>query len=84
LSCSVAIAVDEDNDAVYKLTITNTSGEDITIGEIGMISPFYYNTTSSARRQALKERTVLDSPLTIPAGGVGLIDYSIKLPIPTA
>ena len=84
LSCTVATAVDEDNDAVYKLTLTNTSSEDITIGEVGIHSTCYYGNNSSARTcWALLERTVLDTPLNIPAGGIGMIDYTIKLPIPT-
>jgi hypothetical protein len=85
LTCTVSTAVDEDNDAVYKLTLTNTSSEDITIGEVGIHCQCYWGNNSSAYTcWALLERTVLDTPITIPAGGLGVIDYTIKLNPPTA
>lgn len=84
LSISVAEAVDDDNDGVYKLTITNTSNQDITIGEIGMWLQLYTGNNTNNSGAFLVERTVLDNPITIPAGGIGLIEYAIKLPIPEA
>lgn len=84
LSASLSSSVDGDNDTIYKLNITNTSSEDITIGEVGMIGPFFETNSSSFPCLALMERTVLDSPITIPAGGIGMLDYAIKIPIPTA
>lgn len=84
LTCSVSISLDGDNDATHKLLLTNTSNEDIIIGEVGIAGMHYMTASNSTRLFALIERTVLDSPLTIPAGGIGTIDYTIKLPIPTA
>lgn len=84
LSATVSNSVDENGDCTQKLVITNTSSGDITIGEIGLSAPFYRSTISSDRGMALMDRTVLDEPVTIPAGGIGMIDYTIKIPIPTA
>lgn len=82
LTCTTAVIMDANNDAIHKFTFTNISNNDITIGEIGIIGSAYYS--GSNHTSVLVERTVLDSPLTIPAGGIGTIDYSIKIPIPTA
>ena len=59
------------------LTITNNNATDITIGEVGIV----YQGSNTA---ALLERTVLDSPITIPAGGVSQITYTIRMNYPTA
>ena len=64
-------------------TITNKNTEDITIREVGMVAGIPYG-TSVSKHMALIERTVLDSPITIPAGGVGLITYTIRMNYPTA
>ena len=63
-------------------TISNTLGNDITIREIGLISCVsgkFTIATSSRYKSALIERTVLDSPVTIPAGGVGKVTYTIRI-----
>ena len=60
-------------------TINNSGTEEITIGEIGLIG----GCDSSAARRILVERTVLDSPVTIPAGGVGQVTYTINFNYPT-
>lgn len=70
--------------AVY--TITNTSSSPITIGEIGIMN----NTTSTSTSASdgkyciLLERTVLETPVTIEAGGVGQVTYTIRMDYPTA
>jgi hypothetical protein len=81
LSCAWVIDEDEDKDAIHKLTLTNTSNDDITIGEIGIAGNV---NVAGNWYLALLERTVLDKPITVPAGGFGQIEYAIKLPIPTA
>lgn len=81
LSAIVATTLDADNDMIYAVTITNTSSEDITICEIGMHS-YVYTSNSSSSATCLVERTVLENPITIPASGIGLINYAIKLTIP--
>lgn len=63
-------------------SITNTGDSDFTIKEIGLIggSPFTDNYT----RYMMFERTVLDTPVTIAAGGVGQVTYTIRFDFPTA
>lgn len=57
-------------------TLTNTGESDITIKEVGYIASY--------SKYAMIERTVLDSPLTIPADGVGQVTYTIRMNYPTA
>lgn len=66
--------------AVY--TITNAGADEFTIGEIGLFGTTYGS--SSASYAVLIERTVLDEPVTIPAGGVGQVTYTIRMEYPTA
>lgn len=63
-------------------TITNTGEDAIKIGEIGLLSVLYRATNYTAT--FLIERTVLDEPITIPAGGVGQVTYAIRMEYPTA
>lgn len=60
-------------------TITNTGTENITIAEVGLFEGF-----SNSMCDYMMERTVLDSPITIPAGGVGQVTYTIRMDYPTA
>lgn len=64
-------------------TITNTTGEDFTIGEVGLlVNTYCYDSTHPSNfgyRGFLVERTVLDTPVTIPAGGVGQVTYTIRM-----
>ena len=81
---SAAVTIMEDAggctwSALY--TITNTADTDITIREIAlMVSNSNY---TGKDYHALIERTVLDSPVTIPAGGVGVVTYTIRMNYPT-
>lgn len=60
--------------AIY--TLTNTGTDDITIREVGIVTAFAY---ANARwSNCLVERTVLDTPVTIPAGGIGQVVYTIS------
>ena len=69
--------------AIY--TITNTSSSEITIKEIGIVAKMSSNTsTAQIADMGLLERTVLDAPVTIPAGGVGQVEYTITINLPTA
>lgn len=82
-SCSFTMTPDE-NGITFKslFTITNTGDSDITIGEIGLIcNP--YNSSSAEVYKALLERTVLDSPVAIEAGGVGQVTYTIRMDFPS-
>ena len=62
------------------VTYTLTATADITISEIGLFSLYY----SGNRHPFLVERTLLDEPVTIPAGGVGQVVYTITFNLPTA
>ena len=55
--------------------ITNKTAEAITISEVGLTAiPYSYSTAS----YALVDRTVLDTPITIPAGQSKQITYTIR------
>ena len=54
------------NEIVALYTITNNTGNDVTIGEVGLCYTW-----------ALLDRTVLENPVTIPAGSIGQITYTI-------
>lgn len=66
-----------------RYTLTNASTESVTIGEIGLSGNAYRKSSSWYYYTGfLLERTVLDSPITIPAGGVGVITYTLKFDLP--
>ena len=67
--------------AIY--TITNTSDTEITIKEVGLMGANFASQLTGAQRFLL-ERTVLDTPVTIPAGGVGQVEYTVTFNYPTA
>ena len=67
--------------AVY--TITNNNAAAITIKEVALHVLYNYTSNNSVRGCVI-DRTVLDTPVTIPAGGVGQVEYTIKLNLPTA
>lgn len=65
-------------------TLTNTGDDAFTIGEVGLIASTYDNSNyKSANYKCLLERTVLDTPVTIAAGGVGQVTYTLKMNYPT-
>ena len=63
-------------------TLTNTGAEPVTIKEVGLGQSFKYH--GSSENSCLIDRTVLDTPVTIPAGGVGQVEYTITFNYPTA
>ena len=67
--------------AVY--TITNNNEAAITIKEVALNMQFDYSSNGSSTGCVI-DRTVLDTPVTIPAGGVGQVEYTITLILPTA
>ena len=82
-SKDVSVTSDESGVTITALyTITNTGSSAFTIGELGLIAAPYNH--SSAGYKCLVERTVLDTPVTIPAGGVGQVVYTITFNYPTA
>ena len=75
-----------DNFRKVTLTITNTGTDEITIKEVGYLSSvsMQYKTVSVGGVPVLVDRTVLDTPVTIPAGGVGQVEYTITFNVPTS
>lgn len=82
-------AYDAENDVYsvyFDLTIANTSANDITISEVCFFGNSYgmnsigvsTNTSASNRNAVLVDRTVLDTPVTIPAGESKVIRYSFN------
>lgn len=79
--------VEEDGVAITTTwTVTNTGTEAITIGEVGFYGTYKTATavSNSSTAAMLIERTVLDEPITIEAGGVGQVTYTVRLKYPTS
>lgn len=72
---NVSITKINGNPVKLTLLVTNTSDTPITIAEIGWATHISYT-------YALVDRTVLDTPVTIPSGGIGKIEYEIKINLP--
>lgn len=82
ISASASYTFKTDGDGIYHeclYTITNTGSEEITIGEVALLA----GVGSSLNQKILVERTVLETPVTISAGGVGMVTYTIRLNYPT-
>lgn len=82
---SAAVTTESADDGVIftgLYTITNSGTEPITVKEIGLVATPTNN--SGLQYRLLIDRTVLDEPVTIPAGGVGQVTYKLKLNYPTA
>ena len=64
------------------LTLSNTTSSDITITEVGYyVRMVYWDTqgvTTNNKMAFMIDRTLLDSPLTIPANGAGVLKYQLK------
>lgn len=65
-------------------TIVNNNTDPVTIGEIGLLSSSTNMSAYERTNRLLVEHTALDSPITIPAGGMGRVTYTISLNVPTA
>lgn len=68
------------------ITLTNNNSNSVTISEIGLFggnSSGFTSSTGSSSGVFMYERTVLDEPITIEAGGVGKIDYTLRINYPT-
>lgn len=67
----------------YDMVVNNTSDAAITINEVCYKQNIYASTaqgaaTSNANRVCMLDRTVLDEPVTIEAGGAASIRYTLK------
>ena len=78
VSVQSAVADEETGCAVtYNISITNSTSAEITVREVG-INLYFSNVAY------LVEHTLLDEPVTIPAGGFGQVVYTIRMNYPTA
>lgn len=69
----------------FDIAVTNTSASDITVREIGYRQTLYASTLlngGGGNQSFLLDRTVLAVPITIEAGNVGVIRYSLKTLMP--
>ena len=77
----------DDNDAKQSVkavyTITNTTGAELTIREMGLLYEIAVDHTYDYNHAVLMEHSVLDTPITIPVGGVGQVTYTIEMDYPT-
>lgn len=81
---STSKTVEEDGITIRTTwTVTNTGDAAITIGEVAFFSDRTSSASSSGYGMCI-ERTVLEEPITIEAGGVGQVTYTIRLKYPTA
>lgn len=67
----------------YLFTLTNNTSSDIVVREIGYVQQFRLADTqggsiTSANRYLLLDRTVLDTPVTVPANDSAAIKYTLK------
>lgn len=84
LSASVVRTVGEEDGSpyvVYDLTVTNTSARAVTVTEIGYqqnILSAVSESGSAGNAVHLLDRTLLDEPVTIPAGQYAVIRYKLQ------
>lgn len=66
----------------YTILVTNTTASDITVREIGYVQSVQGTAsqggTGASARNVLIDRTVLDTPVTIPANDSAGIKYTLK------
>lgn len=80
-TASVTVDKSDDETSITALyTLTNTGSDDFTISEIGLAG----SGAASAGNHYLFDRTLLDTPVTIPSGGVGQVTYTLRFKMPTA
>ena len=65
-------------------TVTNNNATDVTIKEIAMFKMTQKSGSNNTAFYLMLDRTVLDSPVTIEAGGIGQVTYTIDMNYPTA
>ena len=64
----------------YTATFTNSGSSDITVTEVGFIVYIYYIQSNSDEKSDsfLMDRTVLETPITIPAGESRTVTYELS------
>lgn len=79
----IANFYDEGMTLTRTYTITNTGSADITIKEVAQFARIVSSSSTSSWCYYMVDRTLLDEPVTIPAGGVGQVTYTITMDYPT-
>lgn len=66
----------------YNMVLTNTTSSDVVVKEVGFYQQVALGAsagaTSTTNRTILVDRTVLDTPVTVPANGNAAIYYTLK------
>lgn len=64
----------------YTATFTNSGSSDITVTEVGFIVCIFYNYSNQDQKSNnfLMDRTVLETPITIPAGESRTVTYELS------
>ena len=78
-STNATDALDNGVENIKAIILQNTTETDITISEVGLIGMCYSGSGDSYYKYLMVDRTVLDVPVTIPAGESKAISYSIRI-----
>lgn len=65
----------------FTFTLTNSGATDKIVSEIGYfqyVSASYYNNSLGYQTAMMLDRTVLETPLTVPANGTAAVKYELK------
>lgn len=78
VSCDVVVVGNSANyTKTYTATFSNPTNSDITITEVGLYANIMYNSRGESYKDVLLDRTVLTTPITIPAGESKAITYEL-------
>lgn len=78
VSCDTVIVGNSANyTKTYTATFSNPTNSDITVTEIGLYANIMYNCRGESYMDVLLDRTVLTTPITIPAGESKTITYEL-------
>jgi len=78
MSCDTVVVGNSANyTKTYNATFSNPLTTDITITEVGLYATIFYNSQNESTMEVLLDRTVLSTPITIPAGESKAITYEL-------
>lgn len=78
VSCdTVIVGNSANNTKTYTATFSNPLNTDITVAEVGLYGTIIYNGMTESFMEVLLDRTVLSTPITIPAGESKAITYEL-------
>lgn len=79
VSCDTVIVGNSANyTKTYTATFSNPTSSDITVTEVGLYGKISYNSQNEFYIDVLLDRTVLTTPITIPAGESKTITYELS------